>query len=136
MANLALHPCTTPGCRELVRGQAKCERHASAQRAQRKPREWDKTRETNAAERGYDHDWQKVRDRFIAANPLCYCGARAEMVHHINAVANAPDLRLSVVNLVAVCRACHAKEHRRTHTPTGATLYVKRKSSTDGEGQA
>src|SRR2546425_536205 len=57
----SLHPCSTPGCRELVRGRAKCREHTQDVERQR----------GSPFSRGYDSDWRRVRAQHIAENPLC-----------------------------------------------------------------
>ena len=118
MALLSQHPCSSPGCRRLVRGSAKCPEHSRA-RAYARGVELNSRRGTNL-ERGYGQDWQLVRGRHIAGNPVCRCGAPGEIVHHQVAVGDAPELRLAASNLLTLCRACHRREHARLGTPTPA----------------
>lgn len=75
----------------------------------------DRTRPTAEA-RGYDADWRRTRDRFIAANPLCSapgCGRLAEEVDHILSVRDRPDLRLSWFNLRVFCKSHHSERTAR-----------------------
>jgi 5-methylcytosine-specific restriction protein A len=64
-------------------------------------------------DRGYGDDWRRLSERFRKVNPLCqpcYNAGRitaARECHHIEAIADRPDLRLDESNLVAVCRQCH-----------------------------
>jgi 5-methylcytosine-specific restriction protein A len=69
---------------------------------------------------GYGWDWQQLRQRFIAENPLCSECAKsgvatsADEVHHIVPIAESPWLRLEWNNLVALCVPCHrAMDHER-----------------------
>lgn len=74
-------------------------------------REHDKQRGTSTA-RGYDGQWRKLRDTFMAQHPNCQqigCRSPAAEVHHRLSVRVRPDLRLSWGNLQSVCRSCHRK---------------------------
>lgn len=66
--------------------------------------------------RGYDAAWRAVRRQFLAAHPICRCGAPATEADHIKTVRERPDLRLSWSNLEARCKPCHS---RRTATDQG-----------------
>jgi 5-methylcytosine-specific restriction enzyme A len=70
--------------------------------------------------RGYDSRWEKLRDRFIAENPICkhcqeggYVNPASE-VDHIRPFNGLYDpLRLSWDNLQSLCHSCHVtKTHR------------------------
>ena len=67
-------------------------------------------------QRGYDDAWLRVRAAFLRRHPLCEpCKSRGKIVlacqaHHKQPFKGKDDpKRLSVNNLMAVCRACHAK---------------------------
>jgi 5-methylcytosine-specific restriction protein A len=70
---------------------------------------------------GYDTTWQHLRAAFLAKHPLCQCDdcARegrtlaATVVHHLQSIADRPDLRLDPSNLQAMAKGCH---DRRTAT--------------------
>jgi 5-methylcytosine-specific restriction enzyme A len=132
----AQHNCTTPGCRELVRGRAKCPRHT--QDVER--------RRGSPFARGYDTDWRRVRAEHIAANPWCAeclkicvscrrvesehgkpsfnphetpCPAftptqtQATQVDHATPFQGEDDpLRLDPANLVSMCASCHGRKTR------------------------
>lgn len=80
---------------------------------------WGKKNSTeyrsNSAKRGYDHIWRKFRKKYLQDNPLCMdCNRDGRVtaaleVHHIKKVAERPDLRLSVNNCMALCKACHSR---------------------------
>lgn len=104
MAGASLKVCNAPGCR-AISDQSKCEKH----RTQR-----TKDSRENAAKRGYDYQWQKLRARFVKSHPLCEdCLAQgrttaANEAHHVEKVADAPERRLDASNLMALCKRCHA----------------------------
>lgn len=76
-------------------------------------RQQDKRR-GNAAARGYNSAWRKLRSSILREEPLCRRCAElgrttaANEVHHIQTIATRPDLRLDKANLMALCKACHS----------------------------
>jgi len=74
-----------------------------------------------ASKRGYDRDWKKLRDYKLLIDPLCECEnckkyeviKQADVVHHIKPVAEYPELRLSLNNLMSMSRECHEILHGR-----------------------
>ena len=108
----AKRPCAHRGCPNLaVRGERFCWEHLD-EKAERH-RRYDRTR-PSASKRGYDQDWQQVRDDYIAAHPVCErsgCNAPADLVHHIvpkkRGGSDYPG------NLMAVCSRCHQLLHHR-----------------------
>lgn len=77
----------------------------------------------------YGADWQRLRARFLEANPTCVdCGSPADTVDHIQPVKLRPDLRLDPANLRPMCKRCHDRHtihaqglHRdRPRKPIGA----------------
>lgn len=96
---------------------------------------WHKT---SAASRGYDHRWQKTRERILMRDHgLCQACRRAGHVtpatdvdHVISkAMGRRRGLAASVIehddNLQALCKLCHAKktaeEEGRTYAPRVTT---------------
>lgn len=69
----------------------------------------------SAAARGYDHGWRVHRDRFLALNPRCQCGAKAQHVDHIIPMAQGGP-KWSHSNMQALCASCHG---RKTATHDG-----------------
>lgn len=62
----------------------------------------------SAPDRGYDHDWVKLRAWHIARQPLCVrCKRPGEIVDHIIPISENPALRLRADNLQTLCRVCH-----------------------------
>ncbi len=78
----------------------------------------------SASARGYDRDWERLRDAHLTANPLCVvCEAAgrltaASVVDHIQSIRDRPDLRLDPANLRSMCKPHHdsrtATEQRGT----------------------
>ena len=72
---------------------------------------WRAGKTTN--ERGYTYAWQKARDRFLRANPLCaYClkGGRpvaASIVDHIVPHEGDQTMFWDEDNWQALCKPCH-----------------------------
>lgn len=106
-----LRLCAEPGCHELV-SRGRCAKHAAV------PKRRD-CRES-ASRRGYDATWQRCREMFLRQHPICHdCGAalldakRRGHVHHVQKVADRPDLRLDWDNLMALCDACHTARTNR-----------------------
>lgn len=102
-------PCRYPGCGRLSDGPY-CEEHAKLM-----------NRHYNRFSRGYDSGkrygraWRKIRDRYIAAHPLCErCLEEGrltpvEEVHHILPVSQGGTHDPG--NLMSLCQSCHTKIH-------------------------
>jgi 5-methylcytosine-specific restriction protein A len=107
MARPALHQCPVAGCRELTR-ERRCGKHAKEKRTRAPDRRGSST------ERGYDYQWQKLRLAKLRQDPLCAdClengrTTGAEEVHHRAKVADEPQLRLDMDNLMSLCKPCHS----------------------------
>ena len=90
----------------------RCEAHTKQKRKQ-----YDDSR-LSSSERGYDHQWHKVRDHKANINPLCErCLKRGlvvslDIVHHTEPVEARPELRLVMSNLESLCNECHDIEHK------------------------
>jgi 5-methylcytosine-specific restriction enzyme A len=62
-----------------------------------------------AAQRGYDHDWFRLRAIVLRDEPYCrFCAARgvttrASIVDHIESIRMAPERRLDPDNLQPLC---------------------------------
>jgi 5-methylcytosine-specific restriction enzyme A len=73
----------------------------------------------NSGLRGYNGQWQKVRNIKISNDPLCeQCinhgiDEIATIVHHIKSIEDAPELRLRYDNLMSLCTQCHEEIHGR-----------------------
>ena len=82
----------------------------------------------SASARGYDRTWQKLRLQVLAQEPLCrFCAldgivTTADVVDHIKAVRDRPDLRLDPDNLRSLCKPHHdAHTARRGRTADAAS---------------
>jgi 5-methylcytosine-specific restriction endonuclease McrA len=64
-----------------------------------------------AGRRGYGRKWDTMRAQWLAAHPLCRCGAPAVLVHHIRPIS-AGGAALDPANLISLCRACHGVAHK------------------------
>jgi 5-methylcytosine-specific restriction enzyme A len=75
-------------------------------------KDYDKRR-GSSADRGYDHQWRKVRQQKLNEDPLCEICLKEELttlattVHHIEAIDTHPHLRLTMSNLQSVCNEHH-----------------------------
>ena len=101
------HPCNHPGC-ALLTNERFCSEHAKQHIVQ-----YEKTRET-ATQRGYDAQWQKIRNIKLNIDPLCECCLKAginkaaTLVHH----KDRNKQNRSDDNLESLCINCHDEEHR------------------------
>jgi len=76
-----------------------------------------------ATARGYNYKWEKARERFLSANPLCcYCQRKglitaASVVDHIEPHRGDQSLFWNESNWQPLCKPCHdstkAKEEGR-----------------------
>lgn len=103
------HPCAYPGCSELSTGQY-CEKHKK--RAQQLYNIYERD---PIIKKKYKGAWKRIRDRYMAAHPLCEdCQKEnkyipAEEVHHVLPLSCGGTHDDS--NLCALCRSCHNKRH-------------------------
>lgn len=75
----------------------------------------DRTKRGSARERGYDWRWEKLRARFLSANPLCRPCSRktpprvtpATVADHIRDHKGDPALLYDENNLQPSCAPCH-----------------------------
>ena len=98
-------PCKHPGCPKLTDGTY-CEEHAVLHRSDR----------ASAAERGYNSKWQKARNRFLKAHPLCVrCMeenriVEATVVDHKIPHRGDPILFWDETNWQPLCKHCHDRK--------------------------
>ena len=63
----------------------------------------------------YDATWMRFRVAYLSDHPYCQdCEARGELriateVHHVQRLAERPDLRLDEANMLGLCRGCHSR---------------------------
>lgn len=100
-------PCSYPGCPELTNGRF-CPAHEK-QEAQR----YEKYQRDPVTRKRYGRTWKRIRDRYIAAHPLCEeCRKTgklipAEEVHHI--VPLSAGGTNDENNLMSLCTSCHSE---------------------------
>ena len=102
-------PCSHPGCPRLTNGRF-CEEHAKAEA--KRYEQYDRDPETR---RRYGRVWKRIRDAYVQQHPVCELCQQdgrlvptAEMHHKTPLAEGAPHAR---ENLIALCKACHAKIH-------------------------
>jgi len=98
------HPCTWPGCGQLVKEGSRCERHKRQERKQ-----YDAGR-GSATQRGYGGRWREARARFLALHPTCECGQVATEVDHRVAHRGNYDLFWDESLWSAKCKRCHSRK--------------------------
>ncbi len=103
------HPCSYPGCPELVEGRF-CKKHEQEER-----RRYEKYQRDPETRRRYGRAWKRIRDRYIKAHPLCEECKRngkltpSEEVHHIIPLSEGGTNKQK--NLMALCKSCHSRIH-------------------------
>ena len=104
-------PCAYPGCPCLTENRY-CAEHQK-QENKRYERYYRKYKPCKR----YGHKWEKIRDRYIKAHPLCEMCYKeghivfADIVHHIKPIAEGGTSDES--NLMSVCFHHHELIHRR-----------------------
>lgn len=100
-------PCKHPGCARLVPyGRVYCDEHTPAHRGDGR----------STKEKGYTRRWQKARDRFLKAHPLCVRCLKdgqltpATVVDHIIPHRGDQGLFWDENNWQALCKPCHDKK--------------------------
>jgi 5-methylcytosine-specific restriction protein A len=102
----AKKPCKYQGCPNLTDGSY-CEVHAK-----QNAREYEKYRRDPDTRKRYNREWTRIRDRYIAAHPLCEKCERngrvvtAQEVHHIKPLSAGGTHDEG--NLMALCKRCHS----------------------------
>lgn len=106
-------PCTAPGCHRLTTSyDSRCDLHPRKRHHNQESKKASDDRRGSASSRGYDWRWKKLRDAYLAKNPLCeHCLADgrvtiANEVDHIVALRDG-GARLDPSNLQSLCIACH-----------------------------
>ena len=100
-------PCSYPGCPELMDGRY-CATHQKEMDAR-----YEKYERDPATRKRYGRTWKRIRDRYIAAHPLCQqCRKQeklvaADEVHHIKPLSKGGTH--AEENLMSLCTACHSE---------------------------
>jgi len=99
-------PCAYPGCAKLTSARF-CPDHAK-----KDAWEYEKYGRDPTTRKRYGRAWKRIRDRYIAAYPLCeQCEAAgritsAQEIHHILPLSQGGTH--AVDNLMALCTSCHS----------------------------
>lgn len=110
--------CAHAGCTQIVNiDQRYCTAHQSEhERAQKEAeKQYDRHR-GSPSKRGYDDKWERLRNYKLSVDPLCEdCLENqpkrftpATEVHHMQKVAEHPELRLVLSNLRSLCKRHHS----------------------------
>lgn len=114
-----LHKCRKSGCHELVdTTSGYCKKHVRAY-----AREYDKLRTSRELTRDYrrfyhSKAWRELREEKLSLDPLCeeclqkHAFTLATEVHHKREVFYHWSERLSIQNLMSLCKSCHEKIHK------------------------
>ncbi len=122
--------CPAAGCRTIVRGGGRCERH---QKQQRSNKQYEKRR-GSFRERGYTTSWTNLSERYRQEHPLCVpCLAQgrvkpAQCVDHIIPVGCCPQLVLDWDNCQSACTHCNTQKRftdpKESWTPNHSRIVV------------
>lgn len=99
-------PCSHPGCPKLTDGRF-CEEHQRKEEAR-----YNKHQRDPDTRKRYGRTWKRIRDRYIAAHPLCESCQQegkltpAQEVHHIQPLSQGGTN--AVNNLMSLCSSCHS----------------------------
>lgn len=102
-------PCSYPGCPNLTDGRY-CEKHQKII-----AKRYEKYERSPVSKKRYGRTWKKIRDAYVASHPLCELCLKhdryvvAEEVHHKKPLAEGGTHAWN--NLIALCKACHARIH-------------------------
>ena len=104
-------PCSFPGCPNLTDGRY-CEKHQKII-----AKRYEKYERSPATKKRYGKSWKKIRDAYVSSHPLCELCLKngryvvAEEVHHKKPLAEGGTHDWN--NLIALCKACHARIHAK-----------------------
>ena len=108
MATAGKRACRQVGCAALLDRGGYCDAH------QKNEYQRQDLFRGSPSSRGYDYRWRKLREAYIAANPLCEIKTNcvgpvlAAEVDHKQTIRERPDLRLEWSNLQSACKSCHS----------------------------
>ena len=100
-------PCSAPGCPRLCAGRF-CEEHAKAE-----AKRYERYDRDPVAKKRYGQAWKRIRDRYIAAHPVCEeCERQGKLtpaseVHHI--IPLSLNGTHDEQNLMSLCTPCHSE---------------------------
>lgn len=100
-------PCSYPGC-PMLTAERFCEEHAKQD-----ARQYERYGRDPSTKKRYGRTWKRIRDRYIAAHPLCeQCKKNgtftlAQEVHHIKPLSQGGTN--DVDNLMSLCTSCHSR---------------------------
>jgi 5-methylcytosine-specific restriction protein A len=100
-------PCSYPGCPALTDGRY-CAAHQKLADQQ-----YEKYQRDPSTKKHYGRTWKRIRDRYIAAHPLCEQCKKAgkltptEEVHHIVPLSRGGTHAEG--NLMSLCTSCHSE---------------------------
>lgn len=104
-------PCSYPGCPKLVpASETYCQEHYKQMNQQ-----YERYGRDPRTRRRYGRAWKRIRDRYASQHPLCEMCLKegkavpTEQVHHIVPISEGGGHTDD--NLMALCRACHARLH-------------------------
>ena len=110
MPDRLLIACSVPGCPRRAVTRGRCEEHAKRYAKQR----------PTSTQRGYDVEWRKTRDEFLAYHPKCQATDEAAVRDHARFGDVATDVDHITpkarggtddwANLQALCHRCHSRK--------------------------
>ena len=109
--------CANPYCKELVEtGKRFCPKHDAENKMHKLRRNYEylRIRSDKELQKFYkSSEWKSLREKKLKANPNCeVCGKPAQEVHHLVDLKDGGE-RLSMKNLVSLCKICHNKVHNK-----------------------
>ena len=120
------HPCKHPGCPGLTHARY-CEQHSHLEQAEA---EDYRARRDPKINKRYDHAWRKIRNRYIAAHPVCaHCQEQGRItpateVDHIIPLEHGGTH--DEANLQALCKPCHSAKTARDGDRWRTQIYQYR----------
>lgn len=113
MALSAKHICRHPSCGKLIDDAGYCPSHV---RVEQKRAD---AQRGSSSERGYNYRWQKARQTFLRANPLCRHCTKLGMVRaatevdHVIPHRGDQELFWNTDNWQGLCKPCHSRKTAR-----------------------
>ena len=107
----AKKPCARHGCRELTTKRF-CETHAKEEQ-----KLYNRYGRDPASNKRYGGTWKKIRDAFLAANPMCAMFkdrgrlTAATVAHHKVKLSEGGTNDWE--NMMPLCQECHSRHHAK-----------------------